>query len=77
MSKVKRDLFDLELITIHGGIDHIHLNEKGEAAVRELMAKAREVLEVTVNVLEPDEQLFLLNVAQRMIATKKKPPARA
>jgi hypothetical protein len=76
VSKVKRDLFDLDLIEIRGGIDHIHLNEKGEAAVRELMAKAREVLEITINVLENHEQLFLLNIAQRLIATKKKPPVR-
>jgi hypothetical protein len=73
VSKVKADLFDREFVTIDGGLDHIHLSQKGEAAVQELMGKARDVLEVTVNVLEPHEQLLLLNIAQRMIATKKKP----
>jgi hypothetical protein len=72
-SKVKGDLFALDFIKIQGGRDHIHLTPKGEAAARRLLVTATPIVHDTLKVLDPQEQRQLLNFAERMIATIKKP----
>jgi hypothetical protein len=72
VSKVKKDLFDLDLVKIQGGTDHLHLTEKGEQVVKEMDLRARMVLGPTVSALSPEEQLHLLNFARRMIDQKSK-----
>lgn len=73
VSKVKEDLFGLQYIRIEGGNDHIHLTENGVKAVSEMTAVAKRVLGITLRVLTPEEHILLLDMAKRMIATKKKP----
>jgi hypothetical protein len=76
VSKLKDDLFGLQYIRIEGGSDHIHLSESGEKAFREMTAIARRDLGVTISVLKPEEQAVLLDLARRMIATKKRPASK-
>jgi hypothetical protein len=71
VAKVKSDLFDLGLIKIEGGSDHIHLTAKGEEAVRQMHAIAMNVIAASVGVLSPEEQRLLLDLAKKLIATKK------
>lgn len=74
VSKTKTDLFDLGYVKTEGGNDHIHLTEKGQQALDEMIRMATGVVEKCVGVLNAEEQRFLLDFARRMIATKK-PPA--
>jgi hypothetical protein len=73
VSKVKTDLFDLQFIKIEGDRDHIHLTQKGEDAVSQMLSVARKVLRDTLGVLTPEEHRVLLDFARRMIATRKPP----
>src|SRR5580693_5217382 len=70
VSKVKSALLDLQYIKIEGGADHIHLNEKGAGAVRDMFTIARRVLGDTVKTLKFEERQLLLDFAQRMIAAR-------
>jgi len=76
VSKVKRELFDLNFIKIEGGQDHIHLTQRGDDAVRGTLAKATSLVQETLRVLSPDEQLVLADFAKRMLKTVRKPPSR-
>jgi hypothetical protein len=73
VSKVKTDLFGRQFIKIEGDRDHIHLTQSGQEAVRQMHAVARSVVRQTLAALTTDECKVLLNLAQRMIATKKPP----
>jgi hypothetical protein len=73
VARVKADLWGLRYIKIEGGNDHIHLNEKGERAALEMLARARSIIQTTIGTLTPEEQSALLNFASRMIAAKKPP----
>ncbi len=78
VSKVKAELFDIhQFIKVEGGRDHIHLTPKGEEAVRQMIAKAKKIVQSTVAALGPDEQRALLDFAVRMIATQRKPVGKA
>jgi hypothetical protein len=73
VSKVKDALFDLKLIKIEGGKDHIHLTAAGEAALREALGKATVILAETLAVLKPEEQRLMKDFAARMLKTIRKP----
>jgi hypothetical protein len=75
-SKTKNDLFELKFIRIEGGKDHIHLTPKGEAEARRLLSAATAIVQDTLQVLDAGEQRQLLNFAERLIATMKKPASK-
>jgi hypothetical protein len=72
VSKVKKDLIDLNYIKIEGGTDHIHLTTKGEHAVREMIGRATNLVSSTIIALGPEERRFLLNSARLMISQSRK-----
>lgn len=75
VSKVKAQMLDdHQYIAIAGGRDHIHLTEKGETALRQMMSTAKTVIGATVATLSFKERRDLLDFAQRMIAAAKKKP---
>jgi hypothetical protein len=67
VSKVKKDLFDLNYIKIEGGHDHIHLSRDGEEAMHRTLTKARTLLQEVLGVLNPGEQLLLAVLTRRML----------
>jgi hypothetical protein len=69
VSKVKKDMFDLALITIEGGTDHVHLTKKGEALANRVIATARGAVRETISSLDKTERRFLLDLANRIIAS--------
>jgi hypothetical protein len=73
VSKVKTDLFALGFIKVEGDRDHLHLTERGEDAVRQMHTIARGVLRQTLEALTSGERGVLLDLAGRMIATRKPP----
>jgi lysophospholipase L1-like esterase len=74
-SKVKKDLMDVNYVKIEGGTDHVHLTPKGEQTVREMIARATDLVKSTISVLSLEEQRSLLRFAQLMIGNshKKRP----
>jgi hypothetical protein len=75
VSKAKSALLDGDYIMIAGGRDHIHLTSKGEKAVLDIRAKAKEALRGSLARLSSDDREQLLEIASRMVALKKMPPA--
>ena len=74
VSKVKRELFDLNYIKTEGGHDHIHLTDDGQKAMRDAVTKATSLLQETLGVLKPGEQVVLADFAKRMLTTMRKGP---
>jgi hypothetical protein len=75
VSKVKRELFDLEFIKIEGGSDHIHLTERGSQVVEQMFSRMNDLVGAAIGVLNPEEQQLLLDFAKRMMSAMKRRPA--
>jgi hypothetical protein len=68
VSKVKTKMFDdHQYISIQGGRDHIHLTEKGEAALAQMVDSAKRIIESAISPLHQEERQELLRFAQRMV----------
>jgi hypothetical protein len=75
VSRAKKELLDGGYIMVVGGNDHIHLTTRGEDALLDLRAKARETLRATLVNVHPDDRAQLLEIATRLIIAQKLQPA--
>src|SRR5579863_2448520 len=74
VSKAKKKLLRKDLVAVRGGGDHLHLNDKGIAAIEEIRQRAKAILGATLKNLSENDREKLLEIADQLLIAQRRPP---